>query len=115
MTGKWPAHEIDHRNGIGWDDRFENLREATHSQNLLNQRSFRKNNSSRPGRLFFVLTPCATVPVAWRYSLQSGAPHYGCPGEVNTGVKSFLQIIKHPVVIENLTVFLLWVLHTVMS
>jgi hypothetical protein len=46
MTGKWPVHEIDHRNGIGWDDRFENLREATHSQNLLNQRSFRKNNSS---------------------------------------------------------------------
>ena len=47
MTGKWPVHEMDHRNGIGWDDRFENLREATHSQNLLNQQHIRKNNSAR--------------------------------------------------------------------
>ena len=46
MTGKWPAHEMDHRNGIGWDDRFDNLREATHSQNLHNQQYVRKNNSS---------------------------------------------------------------------
>ena len=46
MTGKWPAHEMDHRNGIESDDRFENLREATHSQNLHNQQYVRKNNSS---------------------------------------------------------------------
>lgn len=46
MTGKWPAHEMDHRNGIESDDRFENLREATHSQNLHNQQYVRKNNSA---------------------------------------------------------------------
>ena len=46
MTGKWPVHEIDHRNGVGWDDRFENLREATHSQKLLNKRAGRKNSHS---------------------------------------------------------------------
>lgn len=35
-TGEWPKNEIDHINGIRDDNRFCNLREATHSQNLQN-------------------------------------------------------------------------------
>jgi hypothetical protein len=37
-TGKWPRHQIDHRNLNGSDDRWKNLREATQSQNSCNTR-----------------------------------------------------------------------------
>ena len=36
--GKWPALEIDHINGDPSDNRIENLREATRSQNVMNTR-----------------------------------------------------------------------------
>jgi len=37
MTGVTPADDIDHRNGRKLDNAFENLREATRSQNLANR------------------------------------------------------------------------------
>lgn len=37
MTGEWPKAQIDHINGIRSDDRLNNLREATHSQNQMNK------------------------------------------------------------------------------
>lgn len=37
MTGRWPTDEIDHKNRIKSDDRWENLREATHSENMYNR------------------------------------------------------------------------------
>lgn len=37
-TGKWPALQIDHRNGNSLDDGFKNLREATQTQNAWNHK-----------------------------------------------------------------------------
>lgn len=37
-TGKWPVKEVDHINGNKSDNRICNLREATRSQNAMNQR-----------------------------------------------------------------------------
>lgn len=37
MKGVWPELEIDHENRIKSDDRWENLREATHSENMYNR------------------------------------------------------------------------------
>lgn len=37
MTGRWPKVTVDHINCIKADDRWCNLREATHSQNGANQ------------------------------------------------------------------------------
>lgn len=40
MTGRWPNGIVDHINGTSWDDRWENLREATITQNIANTKSF---------------------------------------------------------------------------
>lgn len=47
--GKWPASNIDHINGDPSDNRIENLREATQSQNLANSRMSTTNTSGYKG------------------------------------------------------------------
>src|SRR5581483_1831371 len=37
MTGEWPEDEIDHRDLARANNRFSNLREATHAQNAFNR------------------------------------------------------------------------------
>lgn len=46
MTGEMPKNEVDHINGIGDDNRWENLREALHSQNVQNLVKNKKNNTT---------------------------------------------------------------------
>jgi len=48
MTGEWIA-EIDHKNTIKSDNKWENLREATHSQNLMNRPTQSNNTSGYKG------------------------------------------------------------------
>lgn len=45
MTGKWPLHDIDHIDLNKKNNRWNNLREATHIQNCRN-RFINKNNTS---------------------------------------------------------------------
>ena len=49
MTGKWPNGHIDHKNGDPGDNRWENLREATASQNHANTRRPKNNTSGLKG------------------------------------------------------------------
>lgn len=42
VTGAWPSETIDHINGEKSDNKFANLREATHSQNKANAPIYRK-------------------------------------------------------------------------
>lgn len=48
MTGEWPEH-VDHKNGIHWDNRWENLRNATHTQNCRNRRKNINNTTGYKG------------------------------------------------------------------
>ena len=45
QTGKWPKHEVDHKNVKPDDNRWKNLREATPGQNCQNKR-LRPDNTS---------------------------------------------------------------------
>lgn len=49
MTGKWPAHQMDHINRNQRDERWSNLRPATQSQNNHNQGPNIKNTSGCKG------------------------------------------------------------------
>lgn len=48
MTERW-AERLDHKNRIRSDNRLENLREATHSQNLHNTKAPKNNTSGMKG------------------------------------------------------------------
>jgi hypothetical protein len=48
-TGAWPEHDIDHINGDPADNRWENLRAATRSDNQCNRRKQSNNKSGFKG------------------------------------------------------------------
>lgn len=47
--GFWPNEQIDHINGNKGDNRIENLREASHSQNNHNRPNYRNNTTGFKG------------------------------------------------------------------
>jgi hypothetical protein len=49
MTGAWPVGEIDHRNTVRSDNRWENLRLASEQQNQANSSKPRDNTSGFKG------------------------------------------------------------------
>lgn len=49
MTGRFPTKEIDHKNGKRADNRWSNLRQATHSQNGMNKVRQSNNKSGHVG------------------------------------------------------------------
>lgn len=49
MSGRWPKHEIDHDNHIRNDNRWPNLSEVTHKENVKNMSLSKKNTSGVTG------------------------------------------------------------------
>lgn len=49
----WPDKEIDHINSIGTDNRIENLRDVSHSENVKNKRMYKANKSGFCGVCWF--------------------------------------------------------------
>jgi hypothetical protein len=49
VTGDWPKNQIDHLNGDKLDNRWENLRDVTQYQNLVNKGAYKKKSSEPAG------------------------------------------------------------------
>ncbi len=49
VTGKWPPEKVDHKNGKRADDRWDNIRLATASQNAVNHKKRVTNSSGYKG------------------------------------------------------------------
>lgn len=49
MTGEWPTETVDHKNVTPGDDRWENLRNATGSQNIANSHTRCDSSSGLKG------------------------------------------------------------------
>lgn len=63
MTGEWPNTDVDHKNNIRNDNRWENLRLATRSQNNANSRRRKKDG-------FKGVRQKATCKNTWSISLK---------------------------------------------
>lgn len=46
MTGAWPKYEVDHRNGVRDDNRWDNLRDLPTSINAQNRRKAQSNSKT---------------------------------------------------------------------
>lgn len=46
VTGSWPKFDVDHKNGVTDDNRWVNLRDVTHVENMQNLRGPRSDNKS---------------------------------------------------------------------
>lgn len=49
VHGDWPSGEIDHAKGTPYDNRFTNLRDASHTQNMGNAKRRQDNSSGFKG------------------------------------------------------------------
>ena len=52
VTGAWPEHEVDHENRVRSDNRWTNLRAATHKQNQENRTPRHDSSSGVTGVLW---------------------------------------------------------------
>jgi len=49
ITGEWPKDQIDHVNGVRDDNRIDNLRAATNSENQCNTPSYKNSSTGAKG------------------------------------------------------------------
>lgn len=92
MTGLWPIGRIDHRDTVRSNNKWENIRPATQSQNLANQRKRKDNTSGYKGiswsrtkwrvRLSvnnkqLELGYCRDLAEACRIYIEAAQQHYG--------------------------------------
>lgn len=60
-TDAWPTDDIDHINGNRADNRIENLRDVTHTENMRNQKVYRSSVSGHHG-----VAPLRRRPGTWQ-------------------------------------------------
>lgn len=65
MTGEWPAVEVDHQDNDGWNQKWDNIREASRSQNQANTRRYKSNSSGKK-----CVFPSGRTARPWRAQIQ---------------------------------------------
>lgn len=90
MTGKWPENEIDHINRNPSDNRWENLREATHSQNMKNLTIPKTNKSGHKGVSWHA------IGKKWQAHIKAnGVNHYlGLFNTAEEAAKAYIEASK---------------------
>jgi HNH endonuclease len=68
MTGEWPKGEVDHRDLDRGNDRWENLRDATHAQNVQNRPAQKNSYTGFKGVNFYEING---RPYAWRVKIDA--------------------------------------------
>jgi len=63
MTGRWPTHQVDHRNGIRNDNRWSNLRAASQQANSANMKRRKSNKTGFKGVSPYKGKYCAYIHV----------------------------------------------------
>jgi hypothetical protein len=70
VTGEWPPFEIDHWNGDRSDDRWSNLRHATKSQNMGNQKRHADGTSGFKGVVWVKKDCCWKAQIGHKYTTR---------------------------------------------
>ena len=74
MTGEWPEYEIDHRDEVKYNNRWNNLRKATPSQNHRNRGPNKNNTSGYKGVCYVAKRKCWIAGIklnGYRHNLGS--------------------------------------------
>lgn len=68
MTGQWPSLEVDHKNRVRTDNRWDNLREVTHNEQMWNRTKSVGKSSRHMGVTL-------TKSGRWRAVIRSNGKH----------------------------------------
>lgn len=63
MTGKWPTHEIDHKDNDRANNKWLNLREATRNQNQANITLTKRNSTGVKGVYWHSKNQCYVASI----------------------------------------------------
>lgn len=88
-TGKWPEHQVDHRDTDGLNNRWENLRDATHQQNQYNRRVYNNNALGVKG-----VRATRTGKFSARVCIRGKAKHLGTFASVEEARDAFLKYAR---------------------
>jgi len=82
VTGEWPVAGVDHVNGSKTDNRFENLRQATHSENMRN-RGAQKNNACGYKGVYFTKKDKRWVANIWLHGKKKYLGEFSTPEDAH--------------------------------
>ena len=90
--GKWPSNFIDHRDGDPSNNKLENLREATATQNQANRRKKRNGSSQFKGVTFNTANP--NKPWSTRIATNKKTMYLGCYKTEHEASEVYLNAAK---------------------
>ena len=93
MMDAWPEHTVDHHNGIKSDDRWENLREASHAENAWNRCGSETTYTGIKGVSLFRRRG---KPYAWRVSITTNGKRRRsfCHGSLDQAAAVYEQMAR---------------------